>query len=231
MKHDCWLALDTTGQGCHVALYHQGEISVRHDMSPQSHAKRLLPMIEALLADSKLKQSELTGIIYTQGPGSFTGVRIGVSVVQGLALALNLPTVGVSSLLALAWQGHLATGAAFVTAMIDARMGQVYWGGYQFGKTWQIDEQDNLSTPEFVALNPATQLLIGDTDILTNAQPQWQAIPQMNQTVVRVEDLFSLVQSAQQQDQLNWETGLALPIYLRHDVAAMPKKKAGEVVV
>jgi tRNA threonylcarbamoyladenosine biosynthesis protein TsaB len=231
MKHDCWLAIDTTGQGCHVALYYQGKMSHSSDMSPQSHAKRLLPMIEALLADNKLKQSALTGIIYTRGPGSFTGVRIGVSVVQGLALALNLPTVGVSSLLALAWQGHLATGVAFVTAMIDAHMGQVYWGEYQFGNTWQIDEQDNLSTPESVILNPATQLLIGDTDILTNAQPQWQAIPQMNQTVVRVEDLFSLVKSTQQQGRLNWETTLALPLYLRHDVAALPKKKADEVVV
>lgn len=232
-KPECWLAIDTTGQGCHVGLYYQGQVKIFSDMSPQSHAKQILPMIEQLLTENSITQSQLSGIIYTQGPGSFTGVRIGVSVVQGLALALSIPTLGVSSLLALAWQGHLATGANHIAALIDARMGQVYWGYYQFGSnlnTTDRTDRDVLVASDAVQLHAETELLIGDIDARSSTI-KLENIQQINQSTVSIEGLFSLVQTGLEQGFLSWEAELALPVYLRHDVAALPKKRAGIVSV
>jgi tRNA threonylcarbamoyl adenosine modification protein YeaZ len=221
-----WLGIDTTGQGCHIGLYHQGKITTRSDMSPQSHAKSILPLIDALLNEAQIPQSALTGLVYTQGPGSFTGVRIGVSVVQGLALALAVPTLGVSSLLALAWQGYQATGAVDVGAVIDARMGQVYWGDYHFGSPWLISDRDILATPAAVIIHPATQLLVGDTSVLLAGQPDAVSIGQQADSRVHIDALFALVEAGLGNQQLAWDSGLALPMYLRHDVAALPKKRA-----
>jgi tRNA threonylcarbamoyl adenosine modification protein YeaZ len=231
MSNVCWLAIDTTGQGCHIGLTHQGQTITRSDMSPQSHAKLILPMIEDLLKQAQLNRTDLTGIIYTQGPGSFTGVRIGVSVVQGLAMALNVPTLGVSSLLALAWQGHLATAAERITAVIDARMGQVYWGSYQLGQQMSITHADSLSTPDVVSIDPATELLIGDLASLIQAQPSLETIAHHHSATLSIETLFSLVKIGIEQGFLSWDNTLALPVYLRHDVAALPKKQAGIVKV
>jgi len=229
-KPECWLAIDTTGQGCHVGLYYQGQVKIFSDMSPQSHAKQILPMIEGLLNELGVAQSQLTGIVYTQGPGSFTGVRIGVSVVQGLALALAIPTLGVSSLLALAWQGHLATGANHIAALIDARMGQVYWGYYQFGSNLNTTDRDVLVASDAVQLHAETELLIGDIDARASTV-KLENIAQINQSTVSIEGLFSLVQTGLELGFLSWEAELALPVYLRHDVAALPKKRAGIVSV
>jgi len=225
MSKDCWLAIDTTGQGCHVGLMVQGHKHQISDMSPQSHAKQILPMIERLLVEADVARSQLTGIVYTQGPGSFTGVRIGVSVVQGLALALVIPTLGVSSLLALAWQGHLATGAKQITAVIDARMGQVYWGDYQFGLVNKTSECDRLIVPSEGVFQENTELVIGDIAVLSPVA-NLENITQINQTMVSIESLFSLAHTGLGQGFLTWDAGLALPVYLRHDVAALPKKRA-----
>jgi tRNA threonylcarbamoyl adenosine modification protein YeaZ len=224
-RNDVWLALDTTAQGCHVGLYCHGNITTLSDMSPQSHAKLILPMIESLLIQTNITQSDLTGIIYTQGPGSFTGVRIGVSVVQGLALALGLPTLGVSSLLALAWQGHCTEGAVNVGAVIDARMGQVYWGHYCFGEHWKVVEQDMLTTPESIVFDCTIALIIGNTSLVTLAHSSKPSLKSIEHGKIDIDALFLLVKEGLIRQTLSWENALALPLYLRHDIASLPKNK------
>jgi tRNA threonylcarbamoyladenosine biosynthesis protein TsaB len=136
-----------------------------------------------------------------------------------------------SYLLALAWQGYQATGAVDVGAVIDARMGQVYWGDYHFGSPWQITAKDSLAIPAAVEIRPSAQLLIGDTLVLMAGQPDAAMISQQADNRVQIEALFSLVEAGLSNQQLTWDRGLALPIYLRHDVAALPKKQAGQVVI
>ena len=88
------------------------------------HSERILSMVEAVLAESGYSLGQMDALAFGRGPGSFTGLRIGAGVVQGLAFGADLPVVPVSTLAALA-QGQDATR---VLAAIDARMGQLYWG-------------------------------------------------------------------------------------------------------
>jgi tRNA threonylcarbamoyladenosine biosynthesis protein TsaB len=108
-----------------------GRIMERSEIAPRRHAELILPMIESLLAEAGLARKQLDGIAVGRGPGAFTGVRLAIAVAQGLALALDIPIVPVSSLAALAHDAPDA-GAA-ILAIIDARMGEVYAGAFRRG--------------------------------------------------------------------------------------------------
>lgn len=125
------LAVDAATEACSVALYNEGEITSIFEVCPQQHSQKLLPFIDQVLTDSGIKLSQLDGIAYGQGPGSFTGVRIGVSVTQGLAFGADLPVVGVSNLAIMAQQAIEQHQAQSVVAAIDARMSEVYLACYQ----------------------------------------------------------------------------------------------------
>lgn len=125
-----YLALDTATEACSVALSLDGKLHARFEVVDRSHTQRLLPMVKELLAEVGRPISQLDGIACGMGPGSFAGVRIGVGVVKGLALAADLPVVGVSSLAMLAQGAHRRSGASRVAAVIDARMKEVYVGAY-----------------------------------------------------------------------------------------------------
>lgn len=219
-----WLLIDTTGQGCHIGLSHQGICWTESDMQPQSHTKRILPMIESLLTQAKLSMQDVQGIVYTKGPGSFTGVRVGVSVVQGLAFALSIPTLGVSTLMALAWQGHSQTQQTRVGAMIDARMAQIYWGVYDFAQGADIITADCISRVQTISEQPLPPLVAGDVQLLQNELVNTAAIAVSPQATVDVKSLLSLVETGLQQGFLHWDDGMAMPLYLRNDVAHLPKK-------
>ena len=94
-----YLALDASTEACSVALQVDDKVFTRYELCPQSHSLQLLPMVDDLLKEAEIELSQLDGLIFGQGPGSFTGVRIGVGVAQGLAFSAQLPVVGVSSLL------------------------------------------------------------------------------------------------------------------------------------
>jgi tRNA threonylcarbamoyladenosine biosynthesis protein TsaB len=119
------LALDTSTEACSVALSIASEVRERFELEPR-HGERLLPMVQDLLGEAGLTLRQLDAIAFGRGPGSFTSLRIGAGVAQGLAFGADLPVVPVSSLAALA-QG---ADAARVLAAFDARMQQVYWGMY-----------------------------------------------------------------------------------------------------
>ena len=121
------LAIETAFEACSVALAIDGECRERFEQAPRGHAERLLPWVEALLAESGLRLAELDAIAFSQGPGSFTSLRIGISVTQGLAFGAGLPVVPVSSLAATVQ----ASGAARALVAMDARMGEVYAGAYE----------------------------------------------------------------------------------------------------
>lgn len=120
------LALDTSTEACSVALYLQGQTFALDEVCPQQHSKRILPMVEQLLAEAGLSLNQLDGIVFGRGPGSFTGVRIGVGVTQGLAFGADLPVFGVSTLAAMAQAAYRVYHANQVVAAIDARMAEVY---------------------------------------------------------------------------------------------------------
>ncbi len=128
------LALDTSVQTCSVALHHNGSVLARSQQLAKGHSRLVLPMIDELLAEAGLSLGQLDALALTIGPGSFTGLRISVSVVQGLAFGADLPVVSVSTLRTLAASAirHYAVqqqGA--ILPAFDARMGEIYWGLYR----------------------------------------------------------------------------------------------------
>ena len=122
------LALDTSTEHCSVALLAGGEVLQRLEHAGQRHSERLLPMVQALLAESGLPLTALEGLACTVGPGSFTGLRIATSVAQGLAFGAGLPVIPVGTLETLA----AGARAPRVIACLDARMGQVYAAAFAF---------------------------------------------------------------------------------------------------
>ncbi len=120
------LALDTSTPALTVALQAGQKTHVKHRDNDSKHSRDVLTVIDTLFAKAGLVPSNLDAVAFGQGPGAFTGVRLGVAIAQGLGLALNLPLVPVSSL-AIVAQGCLSnTGTGSVSVAQDARMGEVY---------------------------------------------------------------------------------------------------------
>jgi tRNA threonylcarbamoyladenosine biosynthesis protein TsaB len=124
------LALDTATEACSAAVWVDGAVLERYEWAPRRHAALILPMIGAVLAEAELDVKQLDAIAFGRGPGAFTGVRIAVGIVQGIAFAADRPVVPVSTLAALALGAARDSGQARVAAALDARMGEVYWGVY-----------------------------------------------------------------------------------------------------
>jgi tRNA threonylcarbamoyladenosine biosynthesis protein TsaB len=127
------LALDTATEACSVAvLTEAGVLGVLREVG-RGHADEILPMIDGMLAEAGITLGMVDAIVAGVGPGSFTGVRISVSVAQGLAFGAGVPVIAVNSLEALAMgalaaAGEAAAGGGDVLTCLDARMGEVYWG-------------------------------------------------------------------------------------------------------
>jgi tRNA threonylcarbamoyladenosine biosynthesis protein TsaB len=126
------LAVDTATRSCSVAVTENrtvlGEMT---RVSDQTHSKHLLEMVDAVVRKAGLALSALDGFAVTRGPGSFTGLRIGISSVKGLAMAVNKPAVGISSLETLARQ--VTPASELICPLIDARKGELYTALYRFG--------------------------------------------------------------------------------------------------
>lgn len=147
------LALDTATEACSVALLHDGKVTSHYEVIPRMHAQKLLPMIKQLLADSGVALSAVDAIAFGRGPGAFTGVRIAIGVVQGLAFALERPVLPVSNLAALAQGALRERGVQQVAAAIDARMDEVYWGCYRAEQgEMRLVGHEAVLAPERVAL-------------------------------------------------------------------------------
>lgn len=129
------LAFETATEACSVALWVDGEVHERFEVAPRRHAELALPWADALLADAGIARGQLDALAVSRGPGAFTGVRLGVSIVQGIALALDRPVVAVSTLAVLAaGAASRWPGCTHVLAAIDARMGEVYAGAFAVGE-------------------------------------------------------------------------------------------------
>jgi tRNA threonylcarbamoyladenosine biosynthesis protein TsaB len=128
------VALDTSSTACSIALLVDDKISFLHRILPLQQAQSILPMIEELLSLNKIKLNQLDAIAFGCGPGSFTGVRIAASVTQGLAYALQLPVIPISSLAGLAQAAYRDLGWKKLLVGIDARMQEIYWGAYEINK-------------------------------------------------------------------------------------------------
>lgn len=165
------LAIETSTEACSVALIHGDEVIARSELAPRRHAELVLPMADALLAEAGLGRHALDVIAVGRGPGAFTGVRLGISLAQGMALALDVPVVTVSSLAALALEAPEEEDEASILAVIDARMGEIYAASYRRddnGGLIELDEE-RVCTPEALTLSPSAAWQVVGTGWTTYA--------------------------------------------------------------
>ncbi|MGE5525879.1 MAG: tRNA (adenosine(37)-N6)-threonylcarbamoyltransferase complex dimerization subunit type 1 TsaB [Rhodospirillaceae bacterium] len=141
------LALDTSTEYCSTAVWKDGAIVERDVHAGQSHSELLLGMIDDVLSETGLAVRDVDAIAYGAGPGTFTGLRIGCGVAQGLAYAAERPLVAIGTLLAMA----TGSGARRVVCCLDARMQQVYYAAYELRDTrWCVVHAPALYAPNVV---------------------------------------------------------------------------------
>ena len=137
------LAIETSSEACSLALSVDGRVHESHEHAALRHAELLLPAVERLLADAGVALRDLDAIAFGRGPGSFTSLRIGIGVVQGLAWAAGLPVVPVSSLAAVAQEAlggapddareRALAASGRIRVAVDARMQEVFTAEFEPG--------------------------------------------------------------------------------------------------
>lgn len=236
------LALDTSTETCSVALRIGDDVRVRRHAGAREQTAHVLPMVQSLLAEAGVALQTLDAIACAHGPGAFTGVRVAVSVVQGLAYAARVPAIGISTLAALAQQAvrlqdithERGAGAASVAVpvhvlpVLDARMGELYAGAYVTDASGLVAplQPDVLLRPDaFVAAVPAVHggvrwLAIGSGWPLLTAQTGGVNVDAS--AAIRAEpdaiDVLSLAARALAHGDVLLPEQL-LPVYLRDTVA------------
>jgi tRNA threonylcarbamoyladenosine biosynthesis protein TsaB len=218
------LAIETATEACSVALIHGQDIIARSEIAPRRHTELVLPMADALLAEAGIGRHALDAIAVGRGPGAFTGVRLGVSLAQGMALALDLPVITISSLAALALEAPEDEDAA-ILAVIDARMGEIYAACYRRddnGGLIALDDE-RVCTPESLQLPDAPTWQVVGTGWATYST----LLSERFTGVLRSADGARYPQAAHVAELAMREFNagrihapeLALPVYLRDKVA------------
>ena len=212
------LAFESSAKPASAALVKDGQLLSQYmQCSVLTHSRTLLPMAEDMLKNAELRLSDVDLIAVAHGPGSFTGIRIGVATVKGLAWAAEKPCVGVSTLEAMAWHG-LAVGG-YICPVMDARRSQVYNALFKIenGRPVRMTEDrpialDELSK-EVTALN-APVFLVGDGAALCFEYFTAHGVPcVMAPDNLRWQDAWGVAMAAA--DKTPGNADELLPVYLR----------------
>ena len=212
------LAFESSAKAASVALVRDGSLVSQYSQcSALTHSRTLLPMAEDMLKNAELTIGDVDLFAVAHGPGSFTGVRIGVSTVKGLAWAGGKPCVGVSTLEAMAWHG-LAAGP-YVCPVMDARRQQVYNALFDIrdGKPVRLTEDRPIAlselAPQLAAL-PSPVFLVGDGAGLTAKYLADAGIPfRLAPENLLWQSAWGVAMAAQ--DKAPGTADALLPVYLR----------------
>ncbi len=146
------LGIETATSVCGVAIMNADRVlSDRQIDTPNMHSDRLVPMIGEALSESGMEIAAIDAIAVSIGPGSFTGLRIGLSAAKGIAYAARKPLVAVPTLQALADRVTEAEDSTVLVAMLPSRRGEVYWAVYEIGDTERLIRPESLSAYEEVS--------------------------------------------------------------------------------
>lgn len=217
MKNVTLLALDTATEACSVALLRGGEKTYLAQFAQREHTKHILPMVDEILAQAGITLSQVNALVFGRGPGSFTGVRIGAGIAQGLAFGADLPVIPVSNLAAMAQAAYAKYQAENVLTAIDARMNEVYFAQWQAQKVrsdfgefldWQPMIAEQVCSPSNVIEQVAQQ----HHENAVLAGTGWAAYPELKEA------------------NLGKATEITLPSALYMLDLALPKWFAGETI-
>lgn len=205
------LALETANEQCSVSVIDDTqELFFQLDARAKAQTQTILPMIEQGLNDLGLAVSDLTAIAFSRGPGSFSGVRINAAVTQALAWSNDLPVIPVSTLQALAQAAYRLHGLTAVTAVLDARMNEVYVASYQLdaqGIMQAVDEEQLLSYEQGAEA-------VKFTVVGSGANLVQETASEYKNVSATAQDIAMIARAAAKTE--NWVSAeLALPVYLR----------------
>jgi tRNA threonylcarbamoyladenosine biosynthesis protein TsaB len=182
------LAIETSSELASCALLNGEQLLARSSSGVRTHSQSILPMVQELLAEAGISLRDCDAIAFGAGPGSFTGVRTACGIAQGLAFGAGLPVIPVVTLEAMAQSCRERTGADDVLAVLDARMGEVYWAQYRYADGWQVVAPPALCAPKDVA-PPAPATACGNgfsaypdafsVEALTDIMPHAGAVAQL----------------------------------------------------
>ena len=220
------LAIDTATEACSAALWNDGNTCAHFELCPREHTQRILPIVQDILTQGGVSLTDLDALAFGRGPGSFTGVRIGIGIAQGLALGAELPMIGVSTLATMAQGAWRKQGATRVLAAIDARMGEVYWAEYQRDENgvWHGEESEAVLKPE--AVHQRLAELSGEWATVGTGWAAWPDMAQGanatlvdgNVTLPEAEDMLPIACAMLEQGK-TVAVDKAEPVYLRNNVA------------
>ncbi|MFC1858616.1 tRNA (adenosine(37)-N6)-threonylcarbamoyltransferase complex dimerization subunit type 1 TsaB [Thermodesulfobacteriota bacterium] len=223
------LALDTSTKSCSVGIVDDESVLIEIvRVSPETHSKHLMGMIHTAIEFSGLTLTELDGFAVTQGPGSFTGLRIGLSSIKGLAVATGKPLVGVSSLDALAMQASFST--FLICALLDARKGEVYCGRYRIENGILKKETREMVCTPAIAVQDITEpcVLAGDgasfyKQIIVDKIGGLSHFLPLNQNIIRASTVARLAVTRFKRGESD-EINTFAPNYIRKSDAEMKRK-------
>ena len=240
------LSIECSSELCSVALSYQGRLSVKSKHAPREHAYLVLPFVETLLQEQSIGFDTIDFIVFGQGPGAFTGLRVAAAIAQGLALAHDIPLLSGCSLEALAMQvvgdsevpssDIFSSDTVHIVSVLDARMSELYWASYEYERGTGLKKAhpatlssaekliDSIGLPAFYVGPGCRQLgnyLIESNCLNIELMAEWQEkFPQAGEL------LSSALSSGKiESDIASLETmELPMPVYLRDNVAAKAKK-------
>lgn len=154
------LAIETSGKYCSVALIHEGLAEFnREDNVEMNHARVIGPFVEDCMREASRKEWKIDAVAVSMGPGSYTGLRIGMSMAKGLCFSLDVPLIGVSTLKLLAVKAMFRNmeweGDEILVPMIDARRMEVYTAAYDFRLDSLLDPTPMILTEDSYDILPA----------------------------------------------------------------------------
>lgn len=144
------LAIDTSSELASTALLIGDRVIARESSGVHTHSQSILPLVQSVLQEAGITLAQCDGIAFGNGPGSFTGLRTACGITQGLAFGAGLPVLPVITLQAMAYAARQQSGASDILAVMDARMGEVYWAQYRYADGWRVVIEPQLSTAEQV---------------------------------------------------------------------------------
>lgn len=205
------IAIETATEVCSTALVHASKVLAQRSVREKNiHSERLLMLIDEVLKEAKTAPKQLTAVAVSIGPGSFTGLRIGLSAAKGLALALDIPLIAVPTLdgIAESYRSSQADSAGKVfCAMIEAKREEAFYAMYRIERSGAVRLTDHAIKLQSDIRSEAAQLL-GET-----GQPDISAAA------------VGLLAERNKKEFLVNDYTLLEPLYLRDFVATLPKKK------
>jgi len=212
------LGIDTSSSSLSVAVMDddllKGEFTLNHKLT---HSEQMMPLLDSLLSHLELKMSDIDLIGVSVGPGSFTGIRIGVAAANAMAMALDIPVVGISSLEAMAYTA--GETAYTIVSTFDAQRDRFYFNAYRFenSELKALEAEDVLEMKDLIKKLESYDkvLLLGDAVFINEELPLNVKKAKRAVRYVRASSVCELAH----RDYLLGKTGFAVPVYLRKSQA------------